>query len=135
MKMKALLTAAPLLLLMTMAGCSTDTQVTNKSGTLLNRVRVNNVEFAENLNHCGDGCSTGFKEVPSGKSAINLLVSEGSGWIALGELGPFENNNHYSVTITQTGGKYCAELWKRLQTGTTFDEDPSKIFIGKTCQP
>jgi len=120
---------------MVLAGCSSSTQVTNNSGVLLNRVRVNTVEFSKNLDYCSDGCSTGFTGVPAGTNVISLNVAAGSEWMALGELGPFEKNSHYSVTITKSGVKFCAELWKRLQTTTTFNDDTTKIFVGKSCQP
>lgn len=135
MKIPTLLSAAALVFFMVTAGCAPSSQVTNKSGMLLKKVRVNTVGFTENLDHCGDGCSTGFKDVPAGKNVIFLQVAEGSEWMTLGELGPFEKKAHYSVTITKTGDQFCAELWKRLQTGTTFNDDATKIFIGKSCMP
>jgi len=135
MKIPDLLSAAALVFFMAMAGCAPSSQVTNKSGMLLQKVKVHNVEFTENLDHCGDGCSTGFKDVTAGKSVISLKVAEGSEWMTLGELGPFEKNVHYSVTITKTGDQFCAELWKRLQTSTTFNDDATRIFIGKSCMP
>jgi len=120
---------------MVMASCAPSCQVTNKSGMPLQKVKVHSVEFSENLDYCGDGCSSGFKNVPAGKSMIFLQVAEGSEWMVLGELGPFEKKAHYSVTITKTGDQFCAELWKRLQTSTTFNDDATKIFSGKSCQP
>ncbi len=135
MKIPILLSVTALVFFLVVTGCAPSSQVTNKSGMLLKKVRVNTIEFTENLDHCGDGCSSGFKDVPAGKSEISLKVSEGSEWMTLGELGPFENNAHYSVTITKTGDQFCAELWKRLQTGTTFNDDATKIFVGKSCLP
>jgi hypothetical protein len=135
MKLTTRLSAVFLLLSVALAGCAPSSQVTNKSGTLLHMVRVSNVAFTENLDYCADGCSTGFKDVPRGTNAVALQVAEGSPWIALGSIGPFEKRAHYSVTMTKTGGRYCAELWKRLQTGTTFNDDATKIFIGRSCQP
>jgi hypothetical protein len=135
MKIPFLSSLAAFVFLMVLAGCSSSTQVTNKSGILLDKVKVNSVEFSENLDHCGDGCSTGFYNVPAGKNVVSLKVDAGSGWMVLGELGPFEKNAHYSVTITKSGGEFCAELWKRLQTTTTFNDDATKIFIGKSCLP
>lgn len=135
MKIPTLSSVAALVFLMLMAGCSPSIQVTNKSGMLLQKVKVNTVEFTENLDYCSDGCSTAFKNVPPGKNVIAMKVSAGSEWMALGELGPFEKNVHYSVTITRSGDVFCAELWKRLQTVSTFNDDTTKIFLGKTCQP
>jgi hypothetical protein len=135
MKMPTFSSVAVIAFLMVMAGCSPSTQVTNKSGVLLNKVKVNTVEFTENLDHCGDGCSTGFINVPAGKNVVSLKVAAGSEWMVLGELGPFEKNAHYSVTVTKSGDTFCAELWKRLQTSTTFNDDATKIFVGKSCQP
>lgn len=135
MKIPNLLCAVTLAFFMVLAGCAPSTQVTNKSGMLLKKVRVNTIEFAENLDYCGDGCSTGFKDVPAGSNTIFLKVSEGSEWMTLGAVGPFEKNAHYSVTITKSGDQFCAELWKRLQTGTTFNDDATKIFVGKSCLP
>lgn len=135
MKIPFLSSVASLVFLMVLAGCSSSTQVTNKSGILLEKVKVNSVEFSENLDHCGDGCSTGFINVPSGTNVIFLKVAPGSEWMELGKLGPFEKNSHYSVTITKSGDKFCAELWKRLQTSTTFNDDATKIFVEKSCLP
>jgi hypothetical protein len=135
MKIPTLSSVAALVFLMVMAGCSPSIQVTNKSGMLLNTVKVNTVEFTENLDYCSDGCSTAFKDVPHGKNVIAMKATAGSEWMVLGELGPFEKNAHYSVTITRSGDVFCAELWKRLQTVTTFNDDTTKIFSGKTCQP
>ncbi|ACD90204.1 MAG: hypothetical protein HGA57_01105 [Chlorobium limicola] len=133
MKIQNLITAAFFVLVMVLEGCSPSIQVTNKSGQLLHKVKVRDVEFAENLDHCGNGCSTAFKSVPAGSNMIFLKVSEGSEWMQLGELGPFEKNRHYSVTITKSGAEFCAELWRRQQTNTTFNDDMTKVFVSGSC--
>jgi hypothetical protein len=50
----------------------------------------------------------------------------------LGDLGPFQRNWHYSVNI-RNEGSYCAELWHRLQTSTTFNDDTTRVLITSNC--
>lgn len=107
-------------------------QVVNNSGTLIHKVKVGGVEFTENLEYCATGCSTGFIDVPQGTNNIQLQQTSGGTWTDLGDLGPFENGRHYAVNI-RTDGSFCAELWIRHQTSTTFNDDTTKDKIASNC--
>lgn len=108
------------------------TQVTNNSGTLIYKVKVGGVEFTENLSYCADGCSTGFIDVPEGSNNIQLQQTSGGTWVDLGDLGSFEKGSHYSVNI-KTGALFCAELWKRHQTNSTFNDDTTRELVASNC--
>ena len=108
------------------------TQVVNNSGALFHMVKVGGVEFTENLNKCSDGCSTGFITVPEGGNHVFLQETSGGAWVDLGELGTFERKVNYAVNIRNAGG-YCAELWVRHQTSTTFNDDTTRTLIATNC--
>lgn len=133
MRIPAMLFSASLVFVMILGGCSSSIQVVNNSGAILYKVKVHTVEFAENLDRCGDGCSTGFKKVPAGMNTVSLKETEGDDWIEVGELGPFKKKLNYAVNITKSDGEYCAGLWRRQQTSTTFNDDMTRIFVGKAC--
>ncbi len=105
-------------------------QVTNNSGSLIHKVKVGDIEFSENLDMCGSGCSTGFKDVKEGENQISVQLSEGSAWETIGTLAGFKNGNHYAVNIT---GARCAELWILHQTDIYFNDDTTKELIGSVC--
>lgn len=108
------------------------TQVVNNSATLVFKVKVGSVEFTENLSMCGEGCSTGFIDVPDGDNNIMLQVEDGGAWVDLGNVGPFGKNKLYAVNIRITGS-YCAELWRRHQADSTFNDDTSKELVSSNC--
>ena len=110
-------------------------QVTNNSGNLLSFAWIDNVVFSENIGDCGSGCSTGFYEVPERNCSISIQPQDYTEPLLLGELGPFEVDMNYAVNITHTGSQYCAELWVRYQTSSTFNEDTSKQLQVSVCQP
>ena len=116
------------------SGCASS-QVTNNSGSLLNKIRVGWVNFSENLDYCGDGCSTGFDVVAAGDNQIALKETSSSGWQTMNELlGPFQNGLKYSVNIIKNNsGNFCAELWKRDQTSSEFNDDTTRDLIGSHC--
>jgi hypothetical protein len=125
---------ALLIILYSSAGCAPTTQVTNNSGFLIQKVLVDDVVFTENLNSCADGCSTAFIKVPRGNNCITLQKTSSSDIFDIGELGLFKCNKHYSVNIITNGGRVCAELWHRLQTDSTFNDDTTRVMIGTVCQ-
>jgi len=114
------------------SGCAS-TQVTNNSGSLFTKATVGPVEFNEGLDYCADGCSTGFKRVRTGENSIFLRVNENSPWKNIGYLGPFEKDTYYSVSIRKGEKEFCAELWKRYDTDSTFNDDTTKILIESLC--
>lgn len=108
-------------------------QVVNNSGTLIHKVFVGGVEFTENLSYCGDGCSTGFLDVPLGSNNIQLQQTSGGTMLELGDIGPFENGRHHAVNIRTLGGEFCAELWHRTDTNSEFNNDTSRTLISGNC--
>jgi len=114
------------------SGCA-NTQVTNNSGSLLNRAKVGQVGFSENLDYCGTGCSTGFKRVRTGNNTISLRETVESSWISIGNLGPFVRDKFYSVNIRKAEQRFCAELWKRTDTTSEFNNDTTKELIQSLC--
>ena len=115
-------------------GESPESQVTNNSQSLLRKVKIGAVEFTENLDYCGTGCSTDFSRVAAGDNQIMLQQTSGSAWQTLSEpLGPFENGLFYSVNITSSGGGFCAELRKRGNTDLYFNDDTGKQLIESHC--
>lgn len=109
-------------------------QVVNNSSVLLNMVKIGAVEFSENLKMCADGCSTGFKNVEQGDNPISAQTTDDPGWAILGNLGPFNKNTHYAVNIVlKASDQVCAELWKRNQTDSTFNDDTTKELITTVC--
>jgi len=120
-------------------GCA-QTQVVNNSGTLLYKAQVGSVEFSENLDSCGDGCSTGFKRVQAGDRTISLKETMSSPWRTIDTVGPFERWQFYAVnlrTVTHSVGphrtEYCVELWKRADTGGEFNSDTTKTLVVSHC--
>jgi hypothetical protein len=53
--------------------------------------------------------------------------------VSVGSLGPFLADNHYSVNILNSGGTFCAQLWKKPNTSIPFNDDTTQVFIGATC--
>ena len=128
-----------LLIALVMSGCA-QTQVTNNSGTLLDLVKVGSVNFDENLDYCGDGCSTGFKKVKTGDHKVSLRETPTSSWKAVGTVGPFKKGKFYSVNVRKLlgqigpGKQYCTELWQRFDTDSEFNNDTTKTRIDSSCQ-
>jgi hypothetical protein len=110
-------------------------QVVNNTSTLLASASVGAVAFTENLASCGNGCSTGFLEVAEGSNAVSAQPVSESIARAIGDLGPFARNTFYAVNLIQSGGSYCAELWQRNQTSTTFNDDTTRVLLGSVCEP
>lgn len=133
MRIPAMLFAVSLVFVMILGGCSSSTQVVNNSGGALYKVKVHTVEFAENLDRCGDGCSTGFKKVPSAMNRVSLKETERGEWMVIGELPPFKRNTPYSVNITKRDGAFCAELWRLYDTSIPFNDNITKVFVERTC--
>ncbi len=108
-------------------------QVVNNSGALFHKVKVGDVEFTENLENCGSGCSTDFKDVPQGSNNIQLQQTSGGPWTDLGNLELFENDLLYAVNIV-TSGTLCAELWRReAPADASFNDDATKVLLGSNC--
>lgn len=114
-------------------GCSS-AQVVNNSGVLIKRVKVGHVDFRENLDDCAGGCSTGFKEVKAVANHVSLKETDTSLWKALGYLSTFAAGTNYAVNIRKVADEFCAELWKRNQTDSTFNDDTTKELIDSHCR-
>ena len=110
-------------------------QVVNNTNTLLAKAFVGAVEFTENLDFCGSGCSTGFLDVAEGSNDVAALALNETVAVQIGALGPFEPNTHYAVNLVGAAGSYCAELWIRYQTSTTFNDDTTRVLVGSACAP
>ncbi|MBI5755878.1 MAG: hypothetical protein HZA12_03045 [Nitrospirae bacterium] len=121
-------------------------QVANNSGGRIDHVNVGNVSFSENLSYntslyttdngsyCGDGCSTGFLDVPDGTNNVVVYQTATSTPVSVGSLGSFVAGNHYAVNIRNVSNSYCAELWQKLDTTTHFNDDTTRVLISTTCQ-
>jgi N-acetylneuraminic acid mutarotase len=107
-------------------------QVVNNTGGPLFQATVGGVTFTENLSFCGDGCSTGFIDVPAGSNQLAVQQSAPSAPTTIGSLGNFANGNKYAVNIRNVGG-YCAELWQRFDTNPIFNSDTTRTLVATTC--
>lgn len=110
-------------------------QVVNNTNGLLAKAWVGAVEFTENLGHCGSGCSTGFLDVAEGANAIAVQPLTEALARQIGTFGPFERNTSYAVNIIRSGASYCAELWIRHQTASTFNDDTTRVLVSSICEP
>jgi hypothetical protein len=119
--------------------------VVNNSGGRIDHVTVGAVTFSDNLSYnkslypadngtyCGDGCSTGFKDVAEGSSNVVVHQTAGSSGVTVGSLGAFAVDTAYAVNIRSTGSGYCAELWQRAETEKIFNEATARTRIATTC--
>ena len=123
---------ASLLVALVLGACAS-TQVVNNSGTLLDTVKVGSVELSENLHDCAGGCATGFKWVWTGDHTIQMRETPSGSWLDIGAVGPFESGRHYAVNVKKVAAQYCAELWRRLDTGPEFNNDTTKQLIVSHC--
>lgn len=110
-------------------------QVVNNTNGLLAKAWVGAVEFTENLAFCGSGCSTGFLDVAEGANAIAVQPLTEVLARQIGALGPFARNISYAVNIIRPGASYCAELWIRHQTASTFNDDTTRELVSSICEP
>ena len=111
-----------------------DAQVVNNSGLSIYRVKIGHVEFVKNLSRCFDGCSTGFKNVRSGRNQISVKMTSRSAWKMIGTVGRFENSRHYAVNILKKkGDMLCVQLAVRHQTDSTYNDDRTKEVFNNAC--
>ncbi len=103
-------------------------QVVNNSDKGIYQVTIGNIVFTQNLGVNG-GNSTGFIEISEGMNSVVIYPMAASFPIMVGSLGSFLRGNSYAVNIRNSGSGYSAELWQRLNTGSTFNSDRTKIFI------
>ena len=110
------------------------TQVVNNSGIKIFQVKVGNTIFKNNLSRCSNGCSTGFKNVKPGKKQIYIKTVMAAPWKNIGVLGEFKGCKKYAVNIKKKGQMICAELFLRLNTDPTFNNDKTKKKIASICK-
>ncbi len=131
----------PLLIIgvLSLSACAPITQVTNNADFLIERAMVADVEFTEHIGGCTGGCSTGFKKVPSGHNPVSVDKAASPEIIEFAELGPFRLNwwfkpKKYAVNIVTDAERVCAELWRRYQTDSTFNDDTTRVMITTVCR-
>lgn len=108
-------------------------QVVNNSGDLFTIAWIGSVPFTENLDYCASGCSTGFHDVAEGFNEIAIEHPFTLETLVIGTLGTFDPDTFYAVNIIKSGSSYCAELWIRYQTGSTFNDDTTREFVDSVC--
>lgn len=114
-------------------GKAPSAQVVNNAGDLLSNVTVGSVTFTENMSYCATGCSSSFHDVAEGSLAITVNQTATSGAVQAGSLGSFQKNTSYAVNIRKGSGKYCAELWQRLDTAPFFNNDTTRVLLSSSC--
>lgn len=109
-------------------------QVTNNSGVLLKKVKIGLIDFTENLDYCAEGCSTGFKTVAVDDNKVSLETTDSVVKTLTDRLGPFEMGFKYAVNIIMNEeDQFCAELWRRDNTGPYFNADTTKVRLEWHC--
>lgn len=109
-------------------------QVVNNSGMTIHQVKVGSTLFSANLSRCSDGCSTGFKDVRTGRNNIMVKISATGPWTRIGSLRGFETCKKYAVNIVKRPPRnLCAVLYQRFNTDPTFQADKTKKKLGREC--
>ena len=128
----------PFVAWLSLTACAPITQVTNNSGFLIQEAKVAEVVFTEHIGDCAEGCSTAFKKVPRGHNRVSLQKAASSDVIDVGELGPFKFDwlepKKYAVNVVTDAERVCAELWRRYQTDSTFNDDTTRVRITTVCR-
>ncbi len=109
-------------------------QIVNNSGMKIFQVKIGGITFQNNLSRCSNGCSTGFKNVKPGKHQIYIKTVRTAPWKNIGVLGEFKGCKKYAVNIKKKGQMICAELFLRLNTDPTFNNDKTKKKIASICK-
>ena len=106
-------------------------QIMNCSSNIY-RLKIGDVIYANpSYCICGSNCTAGFFDVAEGDSSLIIYRTSTSAGEMAGELGPFLNGNHYTLTIEVIDG-WCARLWQRGQMALKLLDDSTRMLIHQT---